>query len=305
MKEKETRIRRPGAKYEVVVRGADRTPFSDFYHALLRLPWWVSFLTIVLVFLTSNLVFALIYVEVGGVANAQPGSIADAFFFSVQTMGTIGYGNMYPSTHAANTVVVAESTVSLILTALATGLVFAKFSRSTSRFVFTHEAVIYPRNGVPTLTFRLGNQRGNQIVNAEVHLSWSFTETLDDGKIFYRSLDLKLSRERFLTLSRSWTVLHIIDESSPLFGITPEKFSKMESELQVMVVGLDDTSLQSVHAGTQYFTHQVLWGARHKDILSESEDGNVILDLRGFHDIESTAATPSFPYSHKSEGTSK
>jgi inward rectifier potassium channel len=218
-------------------------------------------------------------------------------------MGTIGYGALYPGSVGANTLVVAEAITGLTITALATGLVFAKFSRPTARFVFSREVAISPINGVPTLMFRLGNERGNQIVDAQIRLVMVRTEHTAEGATFYRMLDLRPTRERALSLSRSWSVLHTIDRDSPLAGDTPASLLATEVELQVMVVGLDDTSMQPIHASHRYFARQILWGARHADVLSETEDGNLLLDLRKFHDVQPTPATPDFPYPPASQST--
>jgi inward rectifier potassium channel len=290
------RIVQPGANYGIRVLGDERAPLRDFYHALLRLPWRVTVLAISGVFLAVNALFAVAYLVVGGVAHGVPGSFGDAFFFSVQTFGTIGYGNLFPETMAANLLVVAESITSLTMTALATGLVFAKFSRSTARLVFTKHAVISPLNGVPTLQFRLGNQRGNQIVDARIHVVMMRTEKLLEGGTFYRMLDLKLTRERQLSLQRSWSALHVIDASSPLYGETPESFEAKEIELQVAVVGIDDITMQPVHGQHRYFTHQFLWGFRMSDILHEDTDGDLVLDLHKFQHTEPTLPTETFPY---------
>jgi inward rectifier potassium channel len=253
----------------------------------------------------ANAVFAAIYVETGGIAHAAPGSFADAFFFSVQTMGTIGYGWFYPETGLANLLVVIEVVIGLTLVALATGLVFAKFSRSTARILFTSEAVISPVNGVPTLAFRVGNQRGNEIVDVQIRVVLVRTEHPLEGGTFYRMLDLKLQRERALTLSRSFNVLHPIDASSPLFGRTPESFHDEESELQVMVLGLDDVTMQPVHAGHRYFDHQIIWGARHIDLLSEAPDGDMVVDLRHFDHWVPTPPTAAFPHSATPPATNR
>src|SRR4029077_14348826 len=160
---------------------------------------------------------------------------------------------MFPDSTAANVLVVAESLTSLLLTALATGLVFAKFSRSTARFVFTRQVTISPLNGVPTLMFRLGNQRGNAIVDAQIRVVMIRTERTTEGGTFYRMLDLSLTRARAMSLSRSWNVLHPSDGASPLSAEPPASTAAKEIELQVMVIGLDDTSMQTVHAGHRYF----------------------------------------------------
>lgn len=289
-------VREPGADYEIRIVGDRPTPLRDFYHALLRLPWWVTIAAISGSFLVANALFAVAYLVVGGVSHAEPASFRDAFFFSVQTMGTIGYGAMFPASTGANWVVVVESITSLTLTALATGLVFAKFSRSTARLMFTRHAVIAPMDGKPTLMFRLGNQRGNQIVDARIRVVLMRTERTAEGAAFYRMLDLRLTRERSLSLSRSWNALHVIDRDSPLYGETPTSMVEKEIELQVLVVGLDDASMQMVHGKHHYFTGDILWGQRLADVLTEVDGQHLVLDLNRFHDLVPTEPTPDFPY---------
>lgn len=286
----------PGADYRIKVLGHRPTPLRDFYHALLQMPWLGTFAVISGLYLLANAAFALGYYFTGGIAHAAPGSFSDDFFFSVQTMGTIGYGAMYPESVSANILVVAESIVGLLITALSTGLVFAKFSLSRGRIQFTRNAVITLMNGVPTLMFRLGNERGNQIVNAEFRVVLVRTERTREGLTFYRSYDLALMRERALSLSRSWNAVHVIGPGSPQHGQTPESLEAQEVELQIMVVGIDDITMQPVHASHRYLARHILWGSKLVDILSEEKNGDMVLDLRRFHDTEPTQPTPEFPY---------
>jgi inward rectifier potassium channel len=281
---------------DIVLVGGRQRPLSDVYHASLRATWPVTLLAICLVFLGSNVLFALAFLTTGGIAHAEPGSFPDAFYFSVQTMGTIGYGAMYPETGAANALVVAEAVFGLLITAISTGLVFAKFSRPTSRIAFSQDVAISPMNGVPTLAFRVGNERSNTIIEAMIRVAVIRTERTEEGVLFYRMYELQLVRDRSPALSRSWNVLHVIDEKSPLHGATPETARKDELELVATVVGTDDTSLQPVHGRHQYLTEDIVWGARLADALTESPDGKIQLDLTRFHDIEPTAPTPTFPY---------
>jgi inward rectifier potassium channel len=151
--------------------------------------------------------------------------------------------------------------------------------------MFTREATISMMNGVPTLSFRLGNLRSNTIVEAHVRATLMRTEQTREGKTFYRMVDLPLARERIPSLSRSWTVLHVIDDKSPLFGETAESLEAKEAEVQVSVVGTDDLWMQSVHATHRYMWTEIAWGKRHVDVLSDVPNA-IILDLRKFHDIE-------------------
>ncbi len=283
----------------VVLVGVERAPFQDLYHAVLRLSWTGALLVIVGTYLSVNALFGLAYFFTGGVAGANGGYL-DAFFFSVETMGTIGYGEMHPASTAAHSLVVLESVTGLTITALATGLVFAKFSLPLARIVFSRQAVIAPMNGVPTLMMRVGNARQSIIAEATVRVAMVRTELTDEGTTFYRLVDLPLSRERSPALARSWTVLHPIDDKSPLYKATPNTLEKDEVEIMVSVVGTDDTSLQPVHARHRYFDKDILWGARHVDVLSFREDGMMVLDVSKFHETTATKPT-AFPFPKSEE----
>jgi inward rectifier potassium channel len=286
----------PELTYSIEVVGARRPEVSDLYHALLRMAWWQALAVIVGVYLALNLLFAALFVAVGGVEKAQPGSFVDAFFFSVQTFGTIGYGVMYPATRAANAIVVVESIASLITTALATGLIFVRFSLTKGRIVFGEKVAVGPMDGVPTLMIRLGNDRSNQIYDAQMRITMMTTTRTAEGVKWYRSVDLPLVRDRAAALSRSWTILHRIDDTSPLKNATPASLKVAEAELTVSVSGVDETSMQVIHARHIYEHFTLSWGTRLADVLSETPDGNMILDLRRFHDVVPTEPTAAFPF---------
>ncbi len=280
---------------DVIVLGGSDTFFRDLYHTLLRQSWPQTIASITFGYLVSNALFAVVYHFTGGISNVAAGSYLDAFFFSVQTMVTIGYGAMVPLTRVANVVVVFEAIFGVIVNALVTGLVFSKFSRSTARVAFMTRATISPRNGVPTLSLRFGNQRGNLIIEAQIRVTLIRTETTLEGERFYRLQDLKLVRDRSAAFTRSWTVMHVIDESSVLFGATPESLAKDETEILVSMVGTDDTSFQPVHARHTYSHTDIVFGARPADILTERPDGKLVVDLSKFDDIVPVPAPASPP----------
>jgi inward rectifier potassium channel len=296
MQERIVSVRPEGADYEVRVIGGRSRPLRDFYHFMMRLNWPWTLTAVTGSYLLANALFAFLYLAVGGIGNAAPGSFTDAFFFSVETMGTIGYGYLYPSSLAANWVMVTESMVGLTLTALNTGLVFAKFSRPSARIVFSENAVISPVNGVPTLMFRIGNERGNLIVDTQMRCVVNRTERSAEGHTMFKLHDLKLVRERALTLNRALIVSHRIDPDSVFYGQTPESLEALEYELQVGIVGIDDIAMQTVHALHRYYPRTIVWGARLSDILSEAPDGATVLDLRKFHIIEPSRPSAEFPY---------
>jgi inward rectifier potassium channel len=288
-------VAREQVESDVVVVGAEKHPLRDLYHALLRARWSTLLVGIAVAFLLLNALFAFAYMGSGGLVGAN-GSFRDTFFFSVQTMGTIGYGAMYPTSTAANVLVVAESVVGLIFTALATGIVFARFSRTTGELVFSRKACISPMDGIPTLAFRIGNDRSSTIFEARVAVTLIRTEKTKEGVLFYRMYDIDLVRSTSQALQRSFVVMHRVSASSPLYGATPESCAKSEVELAVSVVGTDDTSLQPVHARRRYEGKDILWGARLADILSERPDGRIVADVRKFHDTVPTTPTADFPY---------
>jgi inward rectifier potassium channel len=279
----------------VVIVGERNAPIHDLYHLWLRTTWPRALLLIAGAYLSVNTLFALVYMQVGGIANSR-GDFFDSLFFSIETMGTIGYGEMAPASRPAHVVVMVESVLGLILIALATGLIFSKFSLPMSRLAFSQKVTISPMNGVPTLMLRLGNQRSNVIAEARIRLGLVRTEITQEGMTLYRLQDLSLVRDTSQALTRSWTVMHTIDEKSPLFGMTPELLVKHEVELLASVTGTDDTSLQPVHARHRYIDSDVVWGAPHADILTERADGMIEMDVRKFDDLVATAPTPEFPY---------
>ena len=270
---------------QTIALGLQRPWFGDLYHFALRLSWCSFLLGGVALYIAANAVFALLYLlQPGAIANARPGAFADAFFFSVQTMATVGYGQMAPATLYANLVVTVETAVGLMFLALATGLVFARFSRPTARILFSRVAVIGPYNGTPTLSFRLANQRSNQILQAEVYAGLLRDETTAEGVTIRRFYDLKLARTRTPVFALTFTVMHQIDEDSPLHDASAASLAADNAELVVTASGVDETIAQPVHARTSYLPHEILWGHRFVDVMGWTDDGSRVIDYRRFHD---------------------
>ena len=202
-------------------RRALRATRTDLYHALLTASWGVLFALLAGAYAVFNLVFALLYrLQDGSIFNAKPGSFMDAFFFSVQTMATIGYGDMHPATLYANLLVTVEVLLGLTGFALATGLVFARFSRPTARIMFSRYAVVTTHDGRRMLMFRAANQRRNRILEARASLMLVRNEWTKEGTVMRRFYDLKLTRSHNPTFALTWTVMHPIDGESPLKGVT-------------------------------------------------------------------------------------
>jgi inward rectifier potassium channel len=263
------------------------THWRDPYHLLLRLPWPGFLLVISSIYLGLNVCFALLYL-IGGeaIANARPGSFWDAFFFSIQTFASIGYGAMYPQTLYAHMIVTLEAIIAIICIALLTGLTFARFTRSTARILFSQYAVVAPFHHVPTLMVRIANQRRNRIQEGQVQM-YLLRDEIDEFGHFMRCIhDLALVRNTAPNFVLSWTLMHPINEASPLHGVTTESLAQTHSEILVLVQGIDGTIYQSVHASRTYLSHEILWNYRFTDIFHTTADGHRYLELSDFHEVE-------------------
>ncbi len=275
---------RHGSRVSGTSAGAAHPLLGDLYHRLLTCSWPALLALIVGLFVAANCLFALIYMLDGGIAHAHPGSFADAFFFSVQTMATIGYGTMAPASTLANVVVCFEALSGLLALAIVTGLVFARFSRPTARVRFSRVAVISRRDGVPSLMFRMANERANRIVEAEAHVVLARQETTAEGESVRRFHDLTLARGRNALFSLSWTVIHPITEHSPLFRETPQSLSAARAQIVASLTGLDESFLQTVHARYIWDAEEIVWNARFVDILEGTPDG-VMIDYSRFDEV--------------------
>lgn len=280
------RIEKRDGRLNIVGLGAWHSYWRDPYHLLLTIPWSMFLALITLGYLVANALFALVYLAGGNcIANARPGSFSDAFFFSVQTMASIGYGVMYPRTFYANVVVTFEALIGLLGVAVGTGLAFARFSRPTARVLFTRVVVITPHDGVPTLMFRTANQRRNQILEAQLRVRLVRDEVTQEGHFMRRFHDLKLVRSQNPIFSLSWTAMHPIDENSPLYGTTAEMLAEAETSLVVSLTGIDETVAQTIYARHTYVARDILWNKRFVDIVSRTEDGERSIDYTYFHDV--------------------
>jgi inward rectifier potassium channel len=216
----------------VVAIGLRDPWLGDLYHHLLTLPWWAFLLGLAAVYLGLNMLFAVLYLlGDAAIANARPGAFSDAFFFSVETISTIGYGQMSRATLYGNIVMTVEAMFGLILLAASAGVVIARFSRPTARVMFSKVAVVALYNGVPTLSFRLANERRNQILEAQVAVTLVRDERMVEGEWMRRFYDLQLSRQRSPIFAMTFTVMHPIDPASPLWGATASSLAAEAVEI--------------------------------------------------------------------------
>jgi inward rectifier potassium channel len=259
--------------------------FDDFYHQLMGSSWPLLLLAVAGALTVVNCLFASGYLISGGIENARRDSFADAFFFSVQTMATIGYGKMAPAGFVANLLVSSEAVTGLLTFALVTGLVFSKFSRPTARVRFTHNVVVSLRDGVPSLMFRMANVRANQIVEAQIHVVFARQERTLEGEEVRRFYDLELMRYRNAIFNYSWTAIHPISLDSPLYGATAESLKAADADIVVSVTGIDETFSQTVYARYYYNAENIIWGARFADITRRTPEGEFFLDFTRYDEV--------------------
>ncbi len=267
--------------------GLSRPMLRDAYHWLRTASWPRTFATITAAWVGSNVIFAFLFLLGGDcIANARPGHFGDAFFFSVQTLSTIGYGTMSPSTDYANVVVVTEAFYGLLFVAITTGILFSKFSTPTARLLFSREALVADMEGKRTLNFRLANARTSHIVEAVIRVTVARDEYDASGRLMRRLYNLPLVRDISPLLALTWTVMHVIDEDSPLYGLGPEDIEKQRLVLLVTVRGTEDQLSTTVHARYAYLSEYILFDRRHVDILLRNPEGERYVDYRVFHDHE-------------------
>ncbi len=266
------------------VVGAPPGTLRNVYAHLLDAKWRYLFVTAAASYFVVNVLFACLYV-VGGdcIDGARPGSFADAFNFSVQSISTIGYGGMSPKTTYAHMVVTVEAFVGLMGFAVGAGLVFAKFARPQASVLFSDVAVVHDYHGTPQLLFRVANWRGNDVVHATVQVAVLRSEVSEEGYTMRRLHDLALVRDNSPVFRVTWTVMHILDESSPLYGLTADELQADNAMIIVTLTGLDETYGQTVYARTAYHHDEILFGQRFVDVISAVDDA-VQLDLTRFHD---------------------
>lgn len=273
------RITQQGSTFYVI--GDQRALLRDAYHIFLRLRWSASLALIAAGFVLTNLVFGAAYYVIGGVAGSD-GTLFDALSFSIQTLATIGYGHMYPESRAATMVMTVESIVSLVLTALATGLVFSKFARPNTRVAFSRYAVVTDHEGTRTLIFRAGNRRSNVIVEATIHVVAVFTTVTAEGRLFYKAVDLPMVRDRQVGMTRGWTLMHVIDENSPFYQADSRRLADIELELYIALTGIDDVSMQTVHAIHKYTDDLIRVDHHFEDTLLALDNGEFAVDMTKF-----------------------
>ncbi len=248
--------------------------------------WPLFFASAALVFIILNGVFACLY-SLGShpVANIANDGLLDLFYFSIETLATVGYGDMHPQTNYGHLVATVEIFTGMSFLAVMTGLIFARFSRPRARFVFAEHPVVAKRDGQPTLMIRMANARHNTISRANARLWLIRAERSTEGDQLRRFYELKLDRREHPMFMLSWTIFHAIDKDSPLYATTVAELAGADALLVLNVGGLDDSSAQQLYARRIYSAHDIRWRHRYRDITSVSAQGRFLLDYTKFHDV--------------------
>jgi inward rectifier potassium channel len=286
------RLLNPDGSFNVVRSGLGLLETIAPYQQLLTVSWTGFFAIVVALYLLINALFALAYFAEGSTALMGPGAdmlgghFSQAFFFSVQTFATIGYGQIGPNGFAANALVTIEALVGLIFQALATGLLFARFSRPTASILFSHRAIIAPYNGGLSLQFRIANRRKNEIIQLEAQVLFSAMQPDGRGGLVRRYILLPLERNKVTFFPLSWTIVHPIDQASPLAGQTSDQLVAAEAEVLVLLSGIDETFAQTVHTRSSYRAEDIVWNRRFRSIFVQEQGGSLSVDISRLHEIE-------------------
>lgn len=283
------RLVRLGSR-EVRAHGLPSNAWRDLFHHSMTAPWSLFFASFAGIFLTINTFYATLYwLGDAPIANARPG-FEDLFYFSIETLATVGYGDMHPQTSYGHLVATIEIFTGMSALAVMTGLVFARFSKPRARVLFASHPVIGLYEGRNALMLRMANARHNMVAEANARLWMTRVETTAEGQTMRRFHDLKLERAQNPVFALSWTIFHIIDATSPLHGQDAAALALAQASFVVTLIGLDETSAQTVYARHDYEHHALRWNHGYVDILGQDENGVAIIDYGRFHDTQARPA---------------
>ncbi len=271
-----------------VHRKGTRLRDENLYLKLIDTTWPRFFLWVIAVFVVINIAFAEIYLTLGSdrLQGVEPemSPFVNAFFFSVHTLTTVGYGNVFPRGAAANVVSAIEAATGLMVFAVMTGLLYGRFSRPSARILFSDHALIAPYQDGTSLQFRITNARSNTLMNLEARVL--LMTVVNDGQLKRNFIDLELERRKVYFLPLTWTIVHPIDSTSPLYGKTAEDLAKVSAEILILIEAFDDSFSQTVHSVYSYRHTEMVWGAKFVPAFSIDPAGDLVLELNRVHELK-------------------
>jgi len=275
----------------VIRLGEPKFSIINLYHSLVTMPWWKFNISVLAIYMIANLIFAMIYYLIdpsglGGMTyKTETDRFLEIFFFSAQSLTTVGYGRLNPVSLIDSSVAAVESMVGLLGFALATGLLYGRFSRATARLLYSDNIIIGPYKNArfPTaekaLMFRILNARKNQLIEIEAQIMFAYNEEVN-GSVVRKFQSLKLETEKINLLAMSWTIVHPIVPESPLYGLTQEDINSVEAEFVTNIKAIDDTYVQQVYNRSSYTWKELIWGAKFESVISKNDQGVTTIDIK-------------------------
>ena len=276
--------------YEFKKKGVSRFDLRDPYHLAIALTWPQFLVSLLVFYLSVNLVFAtLFWLAPGSIEHARPGSFFDAFFFSIETVATVGYGDMYPATLYGHLIASVEIVCGLAFTAILAGLTFVRFSRPRAKLIFAANPVVAMHRGKLTLMVRIANARTAVLTDAMARLNILLSEIGVDGRVLHRAQELRLERTHLPIFPLFWTLMHVLDERSPLHGYDSTRAIEANAQVFVTIEARDPMLATTVHDLRNYSAKEIRFGMRYADALTTAQDGTPVLDLTRIGALEPDA----------------
>ena len=287
--DRDTRLINKGGQFNVEKEGGSFWESLDIYHELISISWARFIGIVTLQFFIINLLFALVYYSTGPdsitgtSATTMQSRFLECFYFSTQTMTTVGFGKLSPKSDAVSLIAAFESFLGLLGFALATGLMYARFSRPRKRLLYSENAIIAPFQKKNALMFRFVNAGKNQLIEAEVDMVLSYWNEEEQRRLFEK---LKLERKTINFFSSSWTIVHTINKESPLYGLTEADIKARNTEVIIMFKAFDDTYARHIYDRTSYTCREILWGKRFQSIYDDKSDGVIHVNMERIGAVE-------------------
>ncbi len=299
----DTRLLNRDGSFNVKRSGGTFWSRLNIFNRLMVCSWGRFFLLVISFYLLLNFIFAGIY-EVVGIENLHGADLTsrgsrfmDAFFFSSQTLTTVGYGRIAPIGFGASSVAAVESLLGLLIFALATSLLYGRFSRPVARILYSDKAIIAPYLDTTAFMFRIVNERANQLIDLQVEVVMSILEKQVDGREIRKYYGLNLERNKVNFFPTNWTIVHAVTQESPLFGLSKEELLSRDTEFLILIRATEDTFNQTVHSRISYHAREMVFGAKFKSMVSDiNASGLSDLDLTKLSDIEEVVLVSEYDF---------